>query len=1026
MGFAEYAIRNRLIMWIVVAIAVLGGAGAYNNMPRFEDPEFLIRTAQIYTQYPGATPLEVADEVTDTIETELQTMQEVEEIRSTSADGISIIEVDIKHQFSANASELQLVWTKLRARVDDAAASLPPGVETPVIYDDFGDVFGLYYLVSGRGYSLVELEDYAKALRTDLLAVDGVAKVDIAGARTEAIYVEIARDRAAALGVSVNSIFADLSAQNSVVAAGDVPIGTQRVIIQPTGSLTSVEAIENLVVSGNAQGDLVYLRDIANVRRGYVDPPRSLVRYNGEAALAIGISNVTGANVGRLGEDIRDKLAETLGERPIGVQVSEFYHQGDAVNAAVQNFAVSVGLALLIVLVTLFIFMGLRSAIIIGAVLLVTIAATIVTMNMVDIPLHRISLGALIIALGMLVDNAIVITDGILVGVQAGRRKLDIASEIVGKTKWALLGGTIVGIIAFAPIGLSEGNTGEYTGHLFWVILISLLYSWIFALTLVPMFADILFKERPADADAPKAQTGPILGTYKAFMRIVLAGRWITLGLAVGVFMAAIWGFQFVKSGFFPSATTIQIGLDYWLPEGTDIAATETDALAIEQHLGDLEGVTGVQTLIGTGALRYMLIYAPETPNAAYAQFLIKVDKFDRIAPLMPQIQAYIDDNYPSAQGRVWRFTLGPGQGSKIEATFQGPDPAQLRRLSAQARAIMLQEPGATGVKVDWRQEVPVTQLGYGAERGRRVGVSREDLANALETNFSGSTVGIYREGDDLIPIIARAPESERLDLATGSSIQIPSSRSGGAVPVSEVVNQPQMIWRDGRIRRENRVWTIKVQSDPVPGLLASDLLNRLRPQIEAIDLPEGYALRWDGEFGNSTEANQQLAQTLPFGIGAMVLVVVLLFNALRQPLVIWLIVPLAVVGVVIGLVATGTTLEFMAILGILSLSGLLIKNAIVLVDQMDLEIREGKPRFDAVLDSAASRVRPVMMGSLTTVLGVLPLLGDVFFASMAVVIAFGLSFATLITLIVLPALYAVMFGIKANESAANETAAEA
>ncbi|MEO1304341.1 MAG: efflux RND transporter permease subunit [Pseudomonadota bacterium] len=1016
MSPAVYAIQNKLISWLVVVLAIAGGTLAYFNMPRFEDPEFLIRTAQIVTEYPGATPREVADEVNDVLETELQGLQEVDEIRATSYDGLSILNVDIKHSFSSTREEMQSTFTRIRNRVDDARGSLPPGAGTPVVNDDFGDVYGLYYLITGPGFSISQLEDYAEDLRTDLLTVDGVAKVELSGTQTEAIYVEISRDRTAALGVSLNTILQDLSSQNSVVSAGEVETENARIVINPTGDLDSVEAIANTIVSTADSDDLVYLRDVATISRGYVEPALSIVTYNGDRAIGLGISNVSGANAGKIGEVVREVIQQTVGKRPIGIEVNEFYHQGDAVNESVESFAMNVVVALIIVLITLFFFMGLRSAIIIGAVLLVTIAATLATMNLASIPLHRISLGALIIALGMLVDNAIVVTEGILVGVQKGRKKVEIARDIVDRTKWSLLGGTAIGIIAFAPIGFAPGDTGEYTNHLFWVVFISLLYSWVFAITLAPMFSDLLFKEKDVEGDGAVAE-GLSTRLYKGFLRGTLKLRWIVVPACVGVFAVAIYGFGYVKSGFFPASTTPQFAIDYWLPEGTSVETTAADLAEIEDYLMEFEGVDRVHTIAGMSGLRYMLIYQTLNPNSAFGQVLIRVDEFERIEALIPEVQTYLEERYPAAQPRVWKFQLGPSQGSKIEAVFQGPDPSVLRELSVKAKQILLNDPEAKGVKTDWRQEVPVIVPKYDSERARRLGVSREDLSDALATNFSGQTVGVYREGDDLIPIIARAPERERSDLAAGGGIQVLSSRTGQTVPISEVVQQPIYTWRDGQLRREDRVWTLKVQADPIPGVLASTVLERVRPQIEAIELPVGYSLRWDGEIGDSEEANGQLAGTLPYAVLAIVLVLIILFNGLRQPVAIWTIVPLAVVGVVIGLLVTDTTLEFMAILGILSLVGLLIKNAIVLLDQMDLEIEEGKPRYDAVIDSATSRVRPVMMGAMTTVLGVIPLFSDVFFASMAVVIAFGLSFATLITLVVLPVVYAIYFGISSKES---------
>ena len=958
MNPAEFAIKNRLISVLVILFAVVGGWSAYQNMPRFEDPEFTIRTAQILTQYPGASPREVADEVAEVLETAVQEMQEVEEIRSSSRAGFSEISVDIKYEFSRSAADLELIWTKLRNKVADAQGDLPPGAGPSIVFDDFGDVFGLYYLLTGDGYSSDELLEYAGDLRRDLLRVDGVAKVSFGGVQREVIYVEIERERAAALGVNLNNLYAALATQNAVVSAGDVLLGDNRLEIAPSGGISSVEAIENLLVSTSTNGSVTYLRDIATVTRGFQDPPTQLIRLNGEPAIAIGVSNVTGANVVKMGEAIDAQLAATIGLRPIGMELNEYYHQGKVVDQSVQDFAVNVGLALVIVLGTLLIFMGPRSGLVIGAVLLLTIAATLATMSFAGIPMHRISLGALIIALGMLVDNAIVVTEGILIGVQSGRKKLDIAKEVVSRTKWPLLGGTLVGIIAFAPIGFAPGSTAEYTGDLFWVILISLLYSWVFALTLTPLFCDWLFKETGNQAGAVQKE-GPLSRGFKAFIRGALAFRWGVVAGALGLFVAAIWGFQFVKSGFFPASTTPQIVIDYWLPEGADITTTDTDLSRVEEYLQTLEGVEQVQTLVGGGALRYMLIYNFESQNPAYGQILVKVDDYERIAGMMPQIQSYLDQSYPNAQAKVWQFVVGPGGGSKIEATFQGPDPAVLRQLANQAVRIMAEDGGALSIKNNWRQPVSVIEPIYDEARGRQLGVSREDFANALATNFSGQRVGVYREGDTLIPIVSRAPEEERLTIESLWEIRTLSSSTGRVVPLSQVMDGVRSIWRDAQINRENRIWTIKAQCDPYPGELASDLLARIQGPIEAIDLPEGYSLRWDGEIGASTEANENLATTIPFGLLAMVLVVVLLFNALRQPLVIWLVVPLSIIGVVVGLVSTGSPLEFMGILGILSLSGLLIKNAIVLVDQMDLEIREGKPRYHAVIDSAVSQGPP-------------------------------------------------------------------
>ena len=1015
MNLAEFAIKNQVLSIIVILLSLGGGWLAYQDMPRFEDPEFTIRTAMIITSYPGATPLEVAEEVTEPLERALQQLQEVDDVESSSVNGRSEISVNIKYEFSPTKADLQLIWTKVRNKVADASLSLPPGVGTPYVNDDFGDVYGMYYFLTGEGYSPAELRRYGKTLQSELLQVKGVAKVQLDGALSEAIFVEISQQNLRSLGVSLNNIYATLEKQNAVVATGEVNIGEQRLIIRPSGAIDSVAAIENLLIDTSNEGKLIYLRDIAHVYRGYQTPPSKIYRFNGEPALAIGVSGVLGGNIVKIGDAIKTKLADAETRRPLGMELHQFYNQAQEVEVSVENFVVNVIAALAIVIVTLLIFMGLKSALVIGAVLLLTIAATLATMQFTDIPMHRISLGALIIALGMMVDNAIVVTEGILVGVGRGEKKLAIAKRIVTQTKWPLLGGTLVGIIAFAPIGFAPGSTAEYTGHLFWVILIALLYSWLFAVTLTPLFCFWLFKESTGSiAEEPKDNA--FYRSYKSFLRSALTGRLVVVAVAIGLFAVSIWGFQFVKSGFFPASTSPQLVVDYWLPQGTRIEQTQSDIQAIETYVSELEGVAAVQTSIGGGGIRYMLVYGPEQPNSAYAQLLVRTDSYEQIDGLLINIQRHIDARYPNAQGKAWRFVLGPGGGSKIAATFSGPEPKVLRELADQAKAVMVADGGAISIKDDWRQPVSRIQPIYSHVKGQRAGISRSDLANAIATNFSGNRVGVYREGDDLIPIIERAPLNERVGVDDIQNIQVLSSVTGKAVPIGQVIDGFETVWDNGKLKRLDRIWTIKAQSDPLPGELSSDLHSRIRADIEAIALPPGYKLKWDGEFGDSQESNAELASTIPLGFLAMVLTVVILFGTVRQPVVIWLVVPLALTGVVLGLLITGTPLEFMAILGLLSLSGLLIKNAIVLVDQIDVEIKEGKPRFDGIVDAAASRVRPVMMGTLTTVLGVIPLFADAFFKSMAVVIVFGLTFATLLTLIIIPVLYALFFRVRAQE----------
>ena len=1014
MNIAEFSIKNKLICAIAILLCLFGGWNAYQTMPRFEDPEFTIRQALIFTSYPGASPEEVAREVSEPLESALQQLQEVKKIKSTSTAGLSQINVEIKYEFSKDKAALQTVWAKMRNKIGDVETSLPQAAGTPLVNDDFGDLYGLYYFITGDDYSPAELRRYSKELQKEILQVKGVGKVQLSGIQKEAIFVEITHEQSAVLGNSVSALYDILSQQNSVVSAGAVSIGDQRLIIDPTGAIDTVESIKNLLVSTAADGKITYLRDIVNVYRGYQTPVQQIIRYNGKPAIALGVSNVAGGNVVVIGKAVDQKILDAESRRPLGMDVSTYYNQGKVVEASVDDFVINVLAALIIVIVTLLLFMGLHSAIVIGFVLVLTIAATLLTMNLMDIPMHRISLGALIIALGMMVDNAIVVTEGILVGVQGGMRKLEIAKKIVSQTKWPLLGGTLVGIIAFAPIGFAPGQTAEYTNALFWVILISLLFSWLFAVTITPLSCYLLFPEPDDNSKAKKE--GAFYQHYKKMMRDALHYRWLIIPAALGLLVTSFWGAQFMTQGFFPRSTTPQLVVDYWLPEGTRIERTKSDMEEIEAYIRKMNNVNAVQTLIGQGGIRYMLIYGPESSNSSYGQFIVRVDDYNRIDVMIPKIQNHIKRNYPDADAKAWRFVLGPGGGSAIEAEFRGPDPKVLRRLANQATDIMRAE-HTLSVKNSWREPVGVIEPVYSETKGRRAGVSRKDLADALENYYSGKTVGMYREGEDLIPIIARSPKTTSSSIDDIENIQVLSSSTGKMLPIVQVTDGFRTLWRDGQIRTENRVFVIKAQCDPYPDELAATLLNRMRSDIVAIELPNGYTLQWGGQEKDSAESNENLMSTIPMGLLAMVLVVIILFGRIKQPLLIWLVVPGLFIGVVFGLVVTGIPLEFMGILGILSLSGLLIKNAIVLVDQMDFEINSGKARFDAVVDAATSRVRPVMMGTLTTVLGVIPLFFDAFFQSMAVVIVFGLSFATLLTLLLVPVLYTVFMKVDAKET---------
>jgi multidrug efflux pump subunit AcrB len=1015
MNLADLTLRNRVVAWVTVVLVLAGGWLAYESLGRFEDPEFVIRQAVISTPYPGALPSEVAEEVTDVIEEAVQQLQELKEVTSISREGMSQVTVEIDMKFARNGAQLEQVWDKLRRKIADAARSLPPGAGPPIVNDDFGDVFALFFAVTGDGYTLEQIADYVDGLKRELLLVPGVARVATLGERREAIFVEVSSERATRFGIPLNRIYDSLEKQNVIKPAGDARVGDQRLLIQPSGLIDSVEAIGSVAIGSGEGGRVIFLRDLATITRGYIEPPSSMVHFDGRAAIGLGVSNITGGNVVAMGDAVRKRLAELESQRPVGIELNVVSYQSDSVRAAVDGFVQNLIAAVAIVVVVLLVFMGLRSGLIIGVTLVLTVAGTLICMALDDIAMQRISLGALIIALGMLVDNAIVVTDGILVRMQRGEDAGSAARAVVKSTTIPLLGGTAVGILAFSAIGLSPSDMGEYAGSLFWVILYSMLLSWVFAITLTPLFC-VVFLRTKASADGADPYGHPILRAYRRLLTGALRGRVFTGVALLVLLVAGVVGMGFVPAGFMPESARPQFVVDFYLPQGTAIETTARELAKVEEKVRAKEGVTHVSTFIGQGGLRFMLTYVPENPNTSYGQLLVDVNDFRRIPALIATLQHEIETACPEANVKVWKFMLGKGGGKKIEVAFRGPDPKVLRGLAEQAKTIMHDDPEAVAVQDNWRQKVPVIRPKIDKIAAERAGISVAEISAAFDRAFRGAQVGFHREGDKLLPIIARAPASERATPEQMRNVQVFSPAAQRYVPAGQLIDDIEVVWEDALIRRINRFPTIKAQADPPPGMLAAPVRDRIAPLIEAIQLPAGYAMEWQGEYKDSHEANAGLAASAPFGFLAMILSVVVMFNAFRQPLVIWLTVPLAVVGVAIGLLVFQTPFEFMAILGFLSLTGMLVKNSIVLVCQADDEIAAGKAKFAAVIDAAVSRARPVFLGALTTVLGVAPLFLDPFFKSMAITIIFGLTFATGLTLLVVPLLYVVFFRIPAAE----------
>lgn len=1017
MNFGRLCIENRVLGWLIIIVLVGSGLFAFEHIGRYEDPEFTIKDAKIITKYPGASPLEVEQEVTETIETATQQLSQVKYVTSVSTAGISDITVTIKDKYDKYS--LPQVWDELRRKVNDIQGRLPPGAGPSVVNDDYGDVYGIYFAITGKGFSFAELKEIAKELKKELLLVPGVAKILLKGTIDEQIFIEFSQSKLAQFNISTESISNLLKTQNKVTPSGIATIGKNNIRIQPSGELNSVEAIGDLLIPGAKSNSSVYLKDIATIKRGYEEFPQHFIRFNGQPAISMGISMVSGGNIVTLGKAIEKKLATMTEKIPAGIKITPIYYQPHWVDKSIQGFIINLIEALAIVIVILLIFMGIRSGILIGIALFLIVLGTFSIMYLFDINLQRISLGALIIALGMLVDNALVIVDGILVRTQKGEKAVDAAENIVKQVIWPLFGATVVGILAFSGIGFSQDKTGEYTRSLFQVLLISLLLSWFIAITVTPMLADLFFKPQTGK-DIRDPYAGKFYRTFRKSIVFTIKNR---IGALFGLgtlLVSSVYFFGYIPPGFFPESTTPIFYVDYWGEEGTDINQTLKDVGNIEKHVLKLENVKQVTSFIGEGATRFMLVYTPEAPNTSYGQLAVETKDSRFFPEVEKSIRDYLATHFPASNPKIKKIMLGPSKDGKIEVRISGPNPDTLRQISSQIQNLMHADFRTESIRDNWRQRVMVSRPIYSEPLARATGITRNKLSESLQMTFRGLPVGLYREKDELIPIITRLPAWERSNINSMYNLFIWSPISKTNVPIQQVVKDFQTTWEDSRIHRRDRKRTITPSADPVHEPTGT-VFERLRSQIESIPMPVGYELAWGGEQESQSDAQIALAAKLPVSFLLMILVVILLFGKVRQSLIIWLTVPLSIIGVTVGLLLAAKPFDFMALLGFLSLTGMLIKNGIVLIDQIDLEISEGKEKFKAVIDSAISRVRPVSMAALTTIMGVAPLLFDPFFASMAVLIMFGLAFATILTLFVVPVFYTLFFKIPYDSRIAGE-----
>ncbi len=1039
MDLSKIALQNKPLIKFMITVLLVGGLFAFHEMSKLEDPEIKVKQAMVVTVYPGASAHKVELEVTDPLEKAIRSMEGVDNVSSRSMADMSQLTVELKSTVPDN--EIQQYWDMLRRKVNDARGQLPSGAQAPLVMDDFGDVYGMFYAMTSDGIDDQQMTDYAQLVKRELQSIPEVGKISIYGDRAECINIDIVQEKIANLGVHPAEILATLNGQNKTVYSGYFHSGDNRLRVAVGDGYERIEDIRNLILQGHEE-DQLRLGDVATVSIAYEDPARNQMRYDGAHALGISISMQEGADITKVGKVVDAKLAELKAERiPAGIDFHKVFFQPERVSNALWTFMLNLVESVLIVVLVLMLSMGLRSGLILGFGLVIVVLGSFVFLYMMDGTLQRVSLASFIVAMGMLVDNAIVIIDGILVDMQHGVPKPACLTNIGRKTAMPLLGATLIAILAFFPIFLSPDTAGVYVRDLFIVLAVSLLLSWVLALTQVPMNAEKLLKVKPAAPGSKPFDSKPYRMLRK-LLTYVLLHKTATVVLAILLFCISAYCYRFLPQVFFPDLAYDQLYIEYKMPEGTDIEHVKENVAQIEAYLHDRPDVTHVTASFGGTPSRYNLVRSIADPSMSYAELIVDFTDAEALEKALFQIQQELTESHPEAYIRVKRYNLMYKK-FPIEVMFSGPDPAVLKSLAEQACEIMRADPSTMLVTQNWEPMVPTLQVNYNQPTARDLGLSRSDVATSLLSATGGIPVGEFSDGVykkniylrsvdnngneiallDNAPIWGMLPSTSILNketlqgLLTGSLSQEELLSSVfSAVPLNQASRGISIEWEDPVVWRYNGQRAIKAQCNNAEGYTAEGARQSIAPKIEAIPLPAGYTLQWMGEHQASTDSMKYLFKNLPLAIVLMIFILIALFKDFKKPLIILCCQPLIIVGVVFGMMISGKSFGFVAIVGALGLIGMMIKNGIVLIDEISLQITSGMEPMRALLYASSSRFRPVMMASVTTIVGMIPLIFDDMFGALAVTIMGGLLVGTLITLIFIPVLYAIFFHIKCSK----------
>lgn len=1035
--FGKLAFDNKRLVWFLIAVLLLGGIHAAYEMSKLEDPEIKVKIAMVVATRPGASATEMELEVTDPLERAIRTIGDVKYVQSWSRSDVAILQVELHP--TTKDERLEQCWDMLRRKVNDIASDLPTGTSV-MVQDDFNLVYGMFYALTGDGYTEQELSDYAALIQRELTNLDGVGRVLIYGERENAINISLLPEKMASLGVSPAEVLTTLQGHNSIYYAGYYNNGDSRVRVTVADKFRTKEQIGQMIIQGH-EDDQLRLCDIACVESGYAEPVRNQMKYNGETALGIAVAAASGTDIVKVGQAVEERLSELLHEQlPVGVVCSKIFYQPERVTDALMTFFVNLLESIVIVVVVLMLTMGLRSGLIIGFSLLTIVVGTFLLLGYFDGSMQRVSLASFILAMGMLVDNAIVIIDGILIDLKRGKTRREAMTSIGRKTSMPLLGATLIAILAFVPIFLSPDTAGVYVRDLFIVLAVSLMLSWMLALTHVPLMADRWLRTS-ADNDTDVAlYDGRIYRVLRSTLHFGLHHRWTMIICGVVMITISGWGFRYVKQGFFPDMTYDQLYMEYKLPEGTNYTRVENDLSEIETYLRTRPEVTNITTSVGGTPARYNLVRSIATPSLSYGELIISFTSAKSLKKNIAEIQSYLTDNYPDAYVKLKKYNIMYKK-YPIELQIIGPDPAVLNSLADQVRNVMMQTPEVCLVTSDWDAKRPILEVDYNQMLAGQAGIKREDISMSLLTATEGIPVGRFYEGKDEntiylkieesggraidnlenVPIFSVLPNINGL-LSEEMLLKVKSGTISREDLIHSLLHTTQLAalgrgieveWEYPVVARYNGQRAQSVMCSPVDGVETEAARQIVAEKIASIELPDGYSLRWGGEKEASDQTMHYLFKQIPLGVILIIAVLILLFKNYRKPMLILCCIPLLAVGIVGGMLLSGKVFNFCAIVGALGLAGMLIKNCIVLMDEINQQIADGKTAVTALVESSCVRLRAVMMASLTTILGMIPLLSDDLFGSMAVTIMGGLLFSTIATLVYLPVLYAIFFKIK-------------